>query len=406
MKRILLVRLSSLGDVLHTFPAVTDLARARPERSSTGSSRRPTSRSYACTPAIAHAIPFALRRWRRGSLRAAVWREISRVPPCAPRPAVRRRYRRAGAGEECRCGRPCARAGAWLQPRHGPRAARGAVLPLQVRHRTGAPFRRTLSQALAARRSVTRRSRHRLRPRRAATACVRARGALLRAAPLHRARREALARKRRGSSLAAHSRRGVSSACCPGATKRSASAPSGSPARSRAPSSPRALSLADAAGLDRPCRGGGRARHRPHASRGRAAHADRGDLLQLRARRGPVRSGRGRSPFRGAALAARPRQPRWRRRSTSRAGDSRDASGALHASRSISPCRCCPCGCGWRGRREPGYRRDVGQRFGRYGVPPRPAGDLDPRGLARRDARGAAARRERCARAIPITRCS
>ena len=31
MKRILLVRLSSLGDVLHTFPAVTDLVRARPE---------------------------------------------------------------------------------------------------------------------------------------------------------------------------------------------------------------------------------------------------------------------------------------------------------------------------------------------------------------------------------------
>jgi hypothetical protein len=31
MKRILLVRLSSLGDVLHTFPAATDIRRALPE---------------------------------------------------------------------------------------------------------------------------------------------------------------------------------------------------------------------------------------------------------------------------------------------------------------------------------------------------------------------------------------
>ena len=36
----------------------------------------------------------------------------------------------------------------------------------------------------------------------------------------------------------------------------------------------------------------------------------------------------------------------------------------------------------WRGRKEPGYRRNIGERFGRYALA-RAAGDLDSRRLDR-----------------------
>src|SRR5262245_4386945 len=76
MKRILLVRLSSLGDVLHTFPAVTDLAGASPGVELDWVVEEAYVPLIRMHPAVAHAIPFALRRWRRGLLSAGVWREI------------------------------------------------------------------------------------------------------------------------------------------------------------------------------------------------------------------------------------------------------------------------------------------------------------------------------------------
>ena len=76
MKRILLVRLSSLGDVLHTFPAVTDLARASPGVELHWVVEEAYVPLVRMHPAVAHAIAFALRRWRRGVLTAAAWREI------------------------------------------------------------------------------------------------------------------------------------------------------------------------------------------------------------------------------------------------------------------------------------------------------------------------------------------
>jgi lipopolysaccharide heptosyltransferase I len=76
MRRILLVRLSSLGDVLHTFPAVTDLARALPGAELDWVVEEAYVPLVRMHPAVGHAIPFALRRWRGGLLTAAVWREI------------------------------------------------------------------------------------------------------------------------------------------------------------------------------------------------------------------------------------------------------------------------------------------------------------------------------------------
>ena len=94
--------------------------------------------------------------------------------------------------------------------------------------------------------------------------------------------------------------------------------------------------------------------------------------------------------------------PRWARSHRR----SPDAARTLYTLRCTSRCRSLPLRLWWRGRREPGYARDVGERFGRYGARPDAAGHLDPRGVARRDARGAAARRARSRRAYPGARAA
>lgn len=76
MKRILLIRLSSLGDVIHTFPAVTDLRRALPGAVLdwvVEEAYVPLARLH---PGVTRVVPFALRRWRR-SPGAAAWREAA-----------------------------------------------------------------------------------------------------------------------------------------------------------------------------------------------------------------------------------------------------------------------------------------------------------------------------------------
>ncbi len=77
MTRILLVRLSSLGDVLHTFPAATDLRRAMPDAALDWVVEEAYAPLVRMHPGVSRAIPFALRRWRRGLLAARAWREFA-----------------------------------------------------------------------------------------------------------------------------------------------------------------------------------------------------------------------------------------------------------------------------------------------------------------------------------------
>ncbi|UXY15968.1 lipopolysaccharide heptosyltransferase I [Chitiniphilus purpureus] len=76
MSRILLVRLSSMGDVIHAMPAVTDLARALPGVQLDWVVEEGFQALPALHPAVQRVIPFSLRRWRgerwRGVLRE--WR--------------------------------------------------------------------------------------------------------------------------------------------------------------------------------------------------------------------------------------------------------------------------------------------------------------------------------------------
>jgi heptosyltransferase-1 len=77
MPRILFVKTSSLGDVVHHCPAVSDAARALDgahidwvlEEAFAGVAR--------LHRAVRRVIPIALRRWRRAPWRASVWSEIA-----------------------------------------------------------------------------------------------------------------------------------------------------------------------------------------------------------------------------------------------------------------------------------------------------------------------------------------
>jgi len=77
MKRILLVRLSSLGDVLHTFPAATDIRRALPDAVLDWAVEEAYVPLVGMHPGVTRAIPFALRRWRTQWYRPKAWRELA-----------------------------------------------------------------------------------------------------------------------------------------------------------------------------------------------------------------------------------------------------------------------------------------------------------------------------------------
>lgn len=70
--RVLVVKMSSMGDVIHTLPALTDARRLRPELRFDWVVEEAFTEIPAWHPAVDRVIPVAIRRWR-GSL-AALWR--------------------------------------------------------------------------------------------------------------------------------------------------------------------------------------------------------------------------------------------------------------------------------------------------------------------------------------------
>lgn len=65
MNKALLVRLSSMGDLIHTFPAITDLAHARPELSIDWLCEEAFVDIARLHPFIKNVYPMAGRRWRK-----------------------------------------------------------------------------------------------------------------------------------------------------------------------------------------------------------------------------------------------------------------------------------------------------------------------------------------------------
>lgn len=82
---ILIVKTSSLGDVVHNMPAVADLRSRFPDARIDWVVEEAYQPLVALHPAVNEAIPLAIRRWRRAALAPSTWREIR---------ALRRRLRR------------------------------------------------------------------------------------------------------------------------------------------------------------------------------------------------------------------------------------------------------------------------------------------------------------------------
>jgi heptosyltransferase-1 len=77
MRRILLVKTSSLGDVVHNFPVVSDIVRAVPDVSIDWAVEEhfaPLPRLHA---AVSRVIPLAMRRWRQSWWRSGTRREVA-----------------------------------------------------------------------------------------------------------------------------------------------------------------------------------------------------------------------------------------------------------------------------------------------------------------------------------------
>ena len=77
MGTVLLIRVSSLGDVVQTFPALSDLECHRPSVNIDWLVEEAYEPLVALHPAASNVIPFALRRWRRTLLQARSWQQAS-----------------------------------------------------------------------------------------------------------------------------------------------------------------------------------------------------------------------------------------------------------------------------------------------------------------------------------------
>ena len=74
--KLLVVKTSSLGDVIHMLPAVTDAARARPGLEVDWLVEEGFAAIPAWHPAVNRVIPIAMRRWKKRWTAADTWREI------------------------------------------------------------------------------------------------------------------------------------------------------------------------------------------------------------------------------------------------------------------------------------------------------------------------------------------
>ncbi|MEX6501443.1 lipopolysaccharide heptosyltransferase I [Pseudomonas zhanjiangensis] len=77
--RVLLIKTSSLGDVVHTLPALTDAARAIPGIQFDWVVEEGFAEIPAWHPAVAQVIPVAIRRWRKHlwqTLKSGEWRRF------------------------------------------------------------------------------------------------------------------------------------------------------------------------------------------------------------------------------------------------------------------------------------------------------------------------------------------
>lgn len=76
MRRILIVKVSSLGDVVHNMPLVYDLKARWPDCAIDWVVEEGYVDLVRLVPGVDRIIPFALRRWRKQLTRGSAWREL------------------------------------------------------------------------------------------------------------------------------------------------------------------------------------------------------------------------------------------------------------------------------------------------------------------------------------------
>jgi heptosyltransferase I len=77
VQKILIVRVSSLGDVVHNMPAVADILRRYPNAQIDWLVEENFADLVRLVAGVNRAIPFSLRRWRKRLLSPSTWREIA-----------------------------------------------------------------------------------------------------------------------------------------------------------------------------------------------------------------------------------------------------------------------------------------------------------------------------------------
>jgi len=77
MMNVLIVRTSSMGDLIHTWPALTDLARHVPDLEITWLAEENFADIARLHPAVGAVIPMAWRRWRKNLFASATWDEMN-----------------------------------------------------------------------------------------------------------------------------------------------------------------------------------------------------------------------------------------------------------------------------------------------------------------------------------------
>jgi heptosyltransferase-1 len=75
--RILIVKTSSLGDVIHNLPVISDIREHFPEAVIDWCVEESLAAIPRLHPGVAAVIPVAIRRWRKHLLRRRTWREIA-----------------------------------------------------------------------------------------------------------------------------------------------------------------------------------------------------------------------------------------------------------------------------------------------------------------------------------------
>jgi heptosyltransferase-1 len=77
MSDILFIKTSSLGDVIHHMPALTEARQRRPDARFSWVVEEAFAPLVRLHPAVAEVIPVAARRWRRAAFAPATWRELA-----------------------------------------------------------------------------------------------------------------------------------------------------------------------------------------------------------------------------------------------------------------------------------------------------------------------------------------